>query len=59
MKRCAICGKRIRSGELRVYSRWTGNSYCVDDKACFRRAKRKPKKKAAPEGAAPHRSLPG
>jgi hypothetical protein len=39
MKRCARCGVRLR--DLRIYSRWTHSYYCVDDKACGKRARRR------------------
>jgi hypothetical protein len=30
-RRCAICNSRLKEG-FSVYSRWTGNRYCLDDK---------------------------
>lgn len=39
-KRCSRCGARLLASKPRVYSRFTGSYYCVDDKACARRAKR-------------------
>src|SRR3954467_10226914 len=35
-KTCARCG--VKLGDWRIYSRWTSNYYCVDAKACARRA---------------------
>ncbi len=40
---CARCGKHARP-EAMIFSRFTGNRYCVDDKACDRRRKRKAKR---------------
>jgi hypothetical protein len=37
---CALCGKPGKA-EAFTYSRWTGNRYCVDYRACERRAKRR------------------
>jgi len=39
-KTCAKCGKAQRREHL-VYSRWTRNRYCLDFKACDRRAARR------------------
>jgi len=37
--RCARCGVRIR--DVHIFSRFTGQFYCVDEKACEARSKRK------------------
>jgi len=37
---CALCGKRVREGQY-VYSRFTGNRYCIGMEACRARAKKR------------------
>jgi hypothetical protein len=37
--RCALCGKPGKA-EAFTFSRWTGNRYCLDTRACERRAKK-------------------
>jgi hypothetical protein len=39
---CARCGRRVRP-ERWVYSRHTGNRYCVELDACAKRARRRKK----------------
>lgn len=39
---CAICGKRSRAADM-VYSRFTGNRYCIAEAACRKRAARRAK----------------
>lgn len=39
-KCCARCGIRLPAAKPRVHSRFTGSYYCIDVKACARRAKR-------------------
>jgi hypothetical protein len=36
---CAICGKQGRAANM-TYSRHTGNHFCLDTRACERRAKK-------------------
>ena len=43
---CALCGRRV-TPETSTYSRWTKNRYCLDWKACERRAKRRQRDLAA------------
>lgn len=44
VKRCAVCGRLLPASRPRVYSRFTGAYYCVDDRACAKRAARKTRK---------------
>ena len=44
--RCAICNAKLVEGRY-VYSRWTGNRYCSDDKRHRQIARRKKRAQAA------------
>lgn len=45
---CSRCGRRLRKG-FYVFSRFTGNHYCLDYQACARRRKRALSKREADE----------
>jgi hypothetical protein len=40
VKQCARCGRYLSEGRW-VYSSYTGNRFCIDDRACRRRTKRR------------------
>jgi hypothetical protein len=37
---CCRCGREFKTGEERIHSDWSGNSYCIAIDACSRRARR-------------------
>lgn len=37
---CARCGREFKTGEDRLHSEWSGNSYCTNVDTCGKRARK-------------------